>query len=89
MLFVSHSRLDSGRLGNLTDRLKALGIDYWLDSANIPVGEAFVARIGQAFRQSQDFLLVDTPGKPAVVLGIARGGYRSSSPPRTATQADH
>lgn len=60
MLFVSYSRPDSGRLGCLTDRLKALGIDYWLDTANIPVGEAFVARIGQALRQSHDFLLVDS-----------------------------
>jgi len=60
VLFVSYSRLDNGRLGNLTERLRTLGIDYWLDTAEIPVGEAFVARIGHALRQSQDFLLVDT-----------------------------
>ena len=60
MLFVSYSRLDSGILGPLTDRLNALGIDYWLDTAKIPVGEAFVARIGHALRECQDFLLVDT-----------------------------
>ena len=55
VLFVSYSRLDSGRLGPLTDRLNALGIDYWLDTAKIPVGEAFVARIGHARGQCQDF----------------------------------
>ena len=60
MLFVSYSRLDSDRLGTLTDRLRALGIDYWLDTANIPVGEAFAARIGRALRQCQDFILVDS-----------------------------
>ena len=60
MLFISYSRLDSGRIGSLTDRLKTLGVDYWLDKANIPVGEAFVARIGQAIRQSQYFILVDS-----------------------------
>ena len=44
----------------MTDRLKTLGVDYWLDKANIPVGEAFVARIGQAIRQSQYLILVDS-----------------------------
>jgi hypothetical protein len=60
VLFVSYSRLDGGRLDSLTERLNTLDIDYWLDKAKLPVGEAFVARIGHALRQSQDFLLVDT-----------------------------
>jgi hypothetical protein len=60
MLFVSYSRQDAGMLDSLSGRLSALGIEYWLDTAQIPVGEAFVARIGHALRQCQDFLLVDT-----------------------------
>lgn len=60
MLFVSYSRQDSSRVDSVTTRLKTLGVEYWLDTAEIPIGEAFVARIGQALRQSQDFLLLDT-----------------------------
>jgi hypothetical protein len=40
MLFISYSRQDSGRIGSVTARLKALGLEYWLDTAEIPVGEA-------------------------------------------------
>jgi len=61
MLFVSYSRFDSFLVGSVSKRLEALGAQYWLDTAEIPVGEAFVVRIGQALARCHDFMLVDTP----------------------------
>ena len=69
VLFISYSWLDGDRLESLTKRLNTLGIDYWLDRAKIPVGEAFVVRIGHALRHSQDFLLVDRKAKFRVSCG--------------------
>ena len=61
MLFISYSRLDNVLVGSVSKRLDALGARYWLDTAEIPVGEAFVVRIGQALTRCHDLMLVDTP----------------------------
>lgn len=61
MLFISYSRADVTVTKYLTDALLSKGVEFWLDEYNIPVGQAFVAQLGEALQRSDAFLLVDTP----------------------------
>jgi hypothetical protein len=61
MLFISYSRDDVIGAKNLSDALLSKGVEFWLDEYNIPVGQAFVAQLGEALQRSDAFLLVDTP----------------------------
>ena len=61
MIFVSYSRTDIADTRALVESLSADGVECWLDESNIPVGQAFVERIGNALREADGFLLVDTP----------------------------
>ena len=61
MLFISYSRADVIGAKNLADALLSKGVEFWLDEYNIPVGQAFVAQLGEALQRSDAFLLVDTP----------------------------
>src|SRR5436309_4079081 len=61
MIFISYSRSDIGYARGVVEALAAEGIECWLDESNIPVGEAFVERLGTALRNADCFWLVDTP----------------------------
>jgi hypothetical protein len=61
MLFISYSRADVTGTKNLSEALLSKGVECWLDESNIPVGQAFVAQLGEALQRSDAFLLVDTP----------------------------
>jgi hypothetical protein len=61
MIFVSYSRSDIADTRSLVESLSTEGLEYWLDEWNIPVGQAFVERLGNALREADGFLLVDTP----------------------------
>lgn len=61
MLFISYSRADVTVTKSLAEALLSKGVEFWLDEYNIPVGQAFVAQLGEALQRSNAFLLVDTP----------------------------
>ena len=61
MLFISYSRNEITGARNLEQTLSSKGVECWRDESNIPVGQAFVAQMGDALRRSDSFLLVDTP----------------------------
>ena len=48
MLFISYSRVDVTGTKNLSEALLSKGVECWLDESNIPVGQAFVAQLGEA-----------------------------------------
>jgi TIR domain len=60
MIFVSYSRSDIRATRIVVETLSAQGVECWLDESNIPVGQAFVERLGLAMRKADCFLLVDT-----------------------------
>jgi TIR domain len=60
MFFISYSRSDISDVRRLLAGLERRGLDYWIDESNIPVGAAFVRRLGDAMQAATDFLLVDT-----------------------------
>lgn len=60
MMFVSYSRLDAAVTRQFIDSLAIAGVECWLDESNIPVGQAFVERLGKALGEADCFLLVDT-----------------------------
>lgn len=61
MLFVSYSRTDIGETSDFARALSRHGVECWIDESNIPVGQTFVAQLGEALQGSDAFLLVDTP----------------------------
>jgi hypothetical protein len=61
MLFISYSMAYVTETENLSGALLSKGVEFWLDEYNIPVGQAFVAQLGEALRRSDAFRLVDTP----------------------------
>jgi hypothetical protein len=61
MIFISYSRSDIVHTRVVVEALAAEGVESWLDESNIPVGQAFVERLGTALRNADCFLLVDTP----------------------------
>ena len=60
MIYISYSRADADIARKLVGRLRQQGIECWFDESNIPVGEAFVARLGEALRNASGFLLLDS-----------------------------
>ncbi len=78
MLFISYSRADVRATKSLAEALLSKSIDSWRDESNIPVGQAFVAELGQALQRSHAFLLLDTPA--------SRRSYWVSREVRTATR---
>ncbi|MFL5383854.1 MAG: TIR domain-containing protein [Longimicrobiaceae bacterium] len=64
-MFISYSRTDIAVAKALVEGLSSKGVECWLDESNIPVGQAFVAQLGEALRKSDAFLLVDTPASRA------------------------
>jgi hypothetical protein len=65
MLFVSYSRLDLPIVRPFVQALESRGVKYWLDQANIPLGEVFVARLGDALRAATGFVLIDSENSRA------------------------
>lgn len=65
MMFVSYSRSDIVSTRALVESLATEGVECWLDESNIPVGQAFVERLGVALREADCFLLVDTTASRA------------------------
>jgi len=61
MIFVSYSRSDIADARALVESLSASDVECWLDESNIPVGQAFVERLGNALLGADGFLLLDTP----------------------------
>ncbi|WP_376753524.1 TIR domain-containing protein [Candidatus Nitrospira neomarina] len=61
MLFISYSRVDVTETKILSGDLASKGVECWLDESNIPMGQAFVAKLGEALQRSDAFLMVDTP----------------------------
>jgi hypothetical protein len=65
MVFVSYSRAEINQVRPVVDRLRRNGVECWLDESNIPVGAAFVVRLGEALARANAFLLIDTPASRA------------------------
>ena len=60
LLFISYARQDIDYVRGLLAGLRDKNVDYWLDEHNIPIGEAFVARLGKALTEADGLVLFDT-----------------------------
>ena len=60
MLFISYARQDIDYVRSLLEGLRDKNVDFWLDEHNIPIGEAFVARLGKALTEADGLVLFDT-----------------------------
>lgn len=56
-VFISYSHSDSQFVDELADKLKATGVDVWIDKWKIKVGDSITQRINDGIRAS-DFLIV-------------------------------
>ena len=56
--FVSYANDDSEFVDRLAARLERAGVSFWRDRASIRAGEAYVARIEQAIRRYDRFIVV-------------------------------
>jgi WD40 repeat protein len=60
-VFVSYSRRDAGRVEPLVAELRALGVDVWIDTSDIPVSAPWAREIQRAIRASSTVLVVWSP----------------------------
>lgn len=63
-VFISYKRDERRRADNIASRLRALGLEVWLD-ANIASGRSFDAEIEAALRAAKAVLVLWTPGSVA------------------------
>jgi hypothetical protein len=57
-LFVSHSWKDEFFINKLAEQLQAKGVDMWVDSAELKVGDSLVQSISKAIEQCDHFAII-------------------------------
>jgi hypothetical protein len=60
--FVSYARVDGDFARQLAERLRAAGVDLWLDQFDIVMGQRWDAAIQTALRSCQGVIVVLSPG---------------------------
>jgi len=60
MIFISHASSDQRIALEVRRQLESMGHDCWIDVGRFPIGERFVAEIGQGLRSSSTALLIDS-----------------------------
>ena len=56
-VFISYSHADSEFVNDLADKLKASGVDVWIDRWKIKVGDSITQKINEGIGES-DYLLI-------------------------------
>lgn len=57
-VFLSHSSQDKFFVRELAERLQAVGVDVWLDEAEIKVGESLTEKIGRAIDETDHVAVI-------------------------------
>ncbi len=58
VIFLSHNRRDKNVVRNLREKLKADGVDVWLDEIEIRVGESIHQKVNEGLSKSDFFAIV-------------------------------
>jgi hypothetical protein len=65
LVFISHSRQNSGAALKLADELTRRGFNVWLDLRELDSGAGWEQRVSDAVRQSRAFVFLIGPPTPS------------------------
>jgi formylglycine-generating enzyme required for sulfatase activity len=77
-VFISHAHADNARCARIADKLRARGLDVWIDLTNMQQGHDLGAEIREQLKRRTAFVLIVTATSNASHwVGLERGAYMS------------